>query len=122
MIITESAIHGLPLLVIEGELDHASKQELREAVDSVVRGAFPPQSLLLDLTDCGYMDSAGLGVLFSALRSLPEDGWLGLIGVAPEIKRVLTYAGLLDIERVRFYSSMNDASASLRRDGSAANL
>lgn len=117
MNITESEIHGLPLLSIEGELDHSSKQELREAVDAIVRGAFPPQNLLMDLTDCVYLDSAGLGVLFSALRALPDDGWLGLIGVAPEIKRVLTYAGLLDVERVRFFTSLNDASASLGREG-----
>ncbi len=116
MNITESEMHGLPLLSVEGELDHSSKQEFREAVDSIVRGAYPPQNLLIDMTDCAYLDSAGLGVLFSALRGLPDSGWLGLIGVAPEIKRVLTYAGLLDVARVRFFSSMNDAAASLARE------
>lgn len=115
MRLTESEIHGFPVLAIEGELDHSSKDEVREAVDSIVRGAFPPRNMLFDLTDCEYMDSAGLSILFSAMRGLPEEGWLGLIGVAPQIKRVLTYAGLLDLERVRFFSSTSDAAASLGR-------
>ncbi len=117
MNITESDIHGFPLLVIEGDLDHESKQEAREAVDSILGGAYPPRSLLIDLTDCAYLDSGGLGVLFSALRKLPDDGWLGLIGVTPEIKKVLTYAGLLDVERVHFFTSTSDAAASIGREG-----
>lgn len=115
MDISESEIHGLPLLVIEGDLDHESKQTAREAVDSILGGAYPPRSVLVDLTECGYLDSGGLGVLFTALRKLPDGGWLGLIGVRPEIKRTLTYAGLLDVERVRFFSSTSDAAASIGR-------
>lgn len=116
MNISESDIHDFPLLVIEGDLDHESKQQAREAVESILAGAYPPQNILMDLTDCGYVDSGGLGVIFSALRKLPGDGWLGLIGVRPEIKKVLTYAGLLDVERVRFFSSASDAAASIGRE------
>lgn len=116
MNISESDIHDFPLLVIEGDLDHESKQQAREAVDSILTGAYPPQNVLMDLTNCGYVDSGGLGVIFSALRRLPADGWLGLIGVTAEIKKVLTYAGLLDIERVRFFSSASDAAASIGRE------
>ena len=117
MNIAESDIHGFPLLVIEGDLDHESKQEAREAVDSILGGAYPPRNLLIDLTDCAYLDSGGLGVLFSALRTLPEGGWLGLIGVRSDIKKVLTYAGLLDVERVHFFTSTSDAAASIGREG-----
>ena len=116
MEITEGEIRGFPLLVIDGELDHASKQVVREAVEDILHGAYPPQNLLLDLTDCGYLDSAGLGVLLSALRELPTDGWLGIIGATAGVKRILTYAGLLDIERVRFFKSPGDAAASLARE------
>lgn len=117
MNIEESEIHGFPLLIIQGDLDHESKQQAREAVDSILGGAFPPRSLLIDLSECGYLDSGGLGVLFSALRRLPDDGWLGLVGVAPELKKVLTYAGLLDVERVHFFASTSDAAASIGREG-----
>jgi anti-anti-sigma factor len=114
--ISEGEIRGFPLLVFEGDLDHASKQAVRDAIEDILRGAYPPRNLLLDLSECPYLDSAGLGVLLSALRQLPADGWLGLIGVSPATKRILTYAGLLDIERVRFFVSPGDAAASLARE------
>ena len=113
MRMTEGTIRGFPLIVINGDLDHSSKQTVREAVDDLMYGAFPPQSLLFDLTECPYVDSGGLGVLLSALRQLPANGWLGLIGVSPGIKRVLTYSGLLDIERVRFFPSRGEVEATL---------
>jgi anti-anti-sigma factor len=116
MKITEGEIRGLPLLVVDGDLDHSTSADIRDAVDAILRGAYPPQNLLIDLTDCAYLDSGGLGVLFTALRELPPGGWLGLIGVSPELKRILTYAGLLDIERLRFFSSPGDAAASLARE------
>jgi len=106
----------VPLLAIEGELEHSSKEKVRDAVNAILHGAFPPQSLLVDLSDCTYLDSGGLGVLFSALRALPEEGWLGLIGVTPEVKRILNYAGLLDMQRVHFFSSTTDAASSLGRE------
>ncbi len=117
MRMTEGSIRGFPLIAIKGDLDHSSKQTVREAVDDLMYGAFPPQSLLFDLTACPYVDSGGLGVLLSALRQLPASGWLGLIGVSPGIKRVLTYSGLLDVERVRFFPSVGDAEAALTPAG-----
>ena len=117
MRMTEGTIRGLPLIAIKGDLDHSSKQIVREAVDDLMFGAVPPQSLLFDLTDCPYLDSGGLGVLLSALRQLPATGWLGLVGVSPGIKRVLTYSGLLDIERVRFFPSRSDVEATLAPAG-----
>lgn len=115
MKISEGEIHGVPLLVIAGEFEHSSKQEVRDAVEGILRGAFPPENLLIDLGECTYLDSGGLGVLFSALRQLPDEGWLGLVGVTPEVKRILTYAGLLDMQRVHFFSSTSEAAASLAR-------
>jgi anti-anti-sigma factor len=100
----EGTIRGFPLIVIEGELEHSSKQAVRDAVDEVFSGAYPPQYLLFDLSACLFIDSGGLGVFVSALRQLPAGGWLGLIGASAAIKRVLRYAGLLDIERVRFFT------------------
>ena len=68
MEITEGEIQGFPLLALEGDLDHSSKQAVRGAVEDILRGAYPPQNLFLDLTECPYLDSAGLGVLLTALR------------------------------------------------------
>jgi len=116
MNVTEGAIEGIPLIVIEGDLDQSSKQAARDAVDDFLRGPFPPQGLLIDLTDCTFLDSGGLSVLLSALGQLPADGWLGIIGASAGANRVLTFTGFLDNDKVRFFSSASDAAASLARE------
>jgi stage II sporulation protein AA (anti-sigma F factor antagonist) len=116
MNVIESTIGGFPLIVIDGDLDHSSKQVVREAVSEILQGAYPPQNLLFDLTDCTFLDSGGIGVLLSALAQLPAHGWLGLIGASAGTNRVLTYTGFLDHDKVRFFSSPSDAAASLARE------
>jgi anti-anti-sigma factor len=112
----ESAIGGVPLLVVDGDLDHSSKQVVRDAVSGILGGPYPPQSLLVDLTDCTFLDSGGLGVLLHALSQLPAHGWLGIIGASAGTNRVLTYTGFLDHDKVRFFSSPGDAAATLARE------
>lgn len=116
MNVTEGEIEGVPLIVIEGELDHAAKQAFRNAVLDTLCGPYPPRNLVVDLTDCTFLDSGGISVLLSALAHLPDQGWLGLIGASNGTARVLTYAGFGASEKVRFFSSANDAAASLARD------
>lgn len=111
----EGTIDGVPLIVIEGDLDQSSKQIVRDAVTDILLGAYPPQSILLDLTDCTFLDSGGLSVLLYALEQMPPRGWLGIIGASGGANRVLTYTGFLDTDRVRFFSSRSDAAASLAR-------
>ena len=114
--VIEGAIGGVPLIVVDGDLDRSSKHVVRDAVDEIFRGAYPPPNVLVDLTDCTFLDSGGLGVLLYALGQLRADGWLGLIGVSAGANRVLTYTGFLDHEKVRFFSSPSDAAASLARE------
>jgi anti-anti-sigma factor len=116
MHVIQSAIEGVPLIVIEGDLDQASKQSARDAVVDILQGPYPPKSLLVDLTDCTFLDSGGLSVLLSALAQLPAHGWLGVIGASAGANRVLTFTGFLDNAKVRFFSSPSDAAASLARE------
>jgi anti-anti-sigma factor len=115
MKMSESRVEGVPLIVIEGDLDHASKQVVLEATEDILQGAFPSRSLLFDLTACTFVDSGGLSVLLTALAQLPEDGWLGIIGASAGPNRVLQYTGFLQHEKVRFFPTMNDAQWSLAR-------
>lgn len=112
----ESAIGGVPLIVVDGDLDQSSKQVVRDAISGILHGPYPPHNLLIDLTDCTFLDSGGLSVLLYALAELPDRGWLGLVGASAGANRVLTYTGFLDTDRVRFFSSLNDAAASLARE------
>jgi anti-anti-sigma factor len=116
MNLTESTINGIPLIVVEGDLDHSSKQAALDAVSGILKGPYPPRNLLFDLTDCAFVDSGGLSVLLSVLGQLRPGGWLGLIGVSTGPLRLLTYTGFLDTDNVRFFNSPSDAAASLARE------
>ena len=116
MKITESVIDGIPLIAIDGDLDHSSKKVVHDAVSGILEGPYPPQGLLVDLTDCTFLDSGGLSVLLYALGQLPAHGWLGIIGASAGANQVLTYTGFLDHAKVRFFSSLSDAAASLARE------
>lgn len=116
MKVSEGAIGSVPLIVVDGNLDHSSKQAVLDVVEGIFGGPYPPQSLLFDLSECAFVDSGGLSVLLSTLGRLPAEGWLGLIGVASGPGRVLTYTGFLDLEKVRFFSSLEEAEASLAWD------
>jgi anti-anti-sigma factor len=114
--VIEGEIGGVPLIVVDGDLDQSSKQVVRDAVMDVLRGPYPSRNLLFDLTDCTFMDSGGIGVLLSALAHLPAGGWLGLIGASDATARALTYTGFHENEKVRFFSSTSDAAATLARE------
>lgn len=116
MKVTESTINGVPLIVVEGDLDHASKQAALDAASGILKGPYPPKNLLVDLTDCAFVDSGGLSVLLSVLEQLAAGGWLGLIGVSTGPLRLLTYTGFLESDSVRFFTSPSDAAASLARE------
>jgi anti-anti-sigma factor len=108
-----SAIGGIPLIVVAGDLDQESKHAGLQLLDKLFRVPDPPRVLLLDLSDSAFIDSGGITVLLSILDRLPADGWLGFIGVASGPGRVLTYTGFLDHEKVRFFSSTDEAAVTL---------
>jgi len=116
MKLTEGRIQGVPVIVIEGDLDHSSKQAVLDSITDIFEGAYPPKNLLIDLTDCAFLDSGGLSILLTTLVRIPTDGWLGIVGASAGTNRVLEYTGFLDREQVRFFSSLSDASATLARE------
>jgi anti-anti-sigma factor len=108
-----SAIGDIPLIVVSGDLDHASKHDALAFLDQLFRVPDPPRALLVDVSDSAFIDSGGITVLLSMLDRLPEDGWLGFIGVAKGPSKVLRYTGFLDHEKVRFFSSTDEAAVTL---------
>jgi anti-anti-sigma factor len=116
MNVIESAVDGIPLIVVEGDLDQSSKPAVLDALHNVFNGAYPPQNLLIDLTECAFIDSGGLSVLLTTMARLPAGGWLGIIGASAGPNRVLEYTGFLDHEKVRFFSSRNGAAASVAHE------
>jgi anti-anti-sigma factor len=91
---------GRPQLTVAGEIDLGNAQVLARALEEL-EGLKEPDELdspaatvLLDLTEVEYLDSAGIGVLFAHAERLE-------IVAPPLLRPVLTYSGLADLAQVR---------------------
>lgn len=63
---------GWQCLVVEGEIDLATVDELESAIDTVFSSDSHP--LVIDLRGSSFMDSTGLKALVMAHRRFDEDG------------------------------------------------
>jgi len=56
-------------VAVHGELDIASSEQLKRAADAAVVGRRP---LILDLSDCAFVDSRGLGLILQINKELTD--------------------------------------------------
>ena len=76
-----------------GALDVSTVARVREALDEAV-GRRPPR-LVVDLTDCPFVDASALAMLLEAHRRLARcGGVLTLRGCSPRVLRLLSLTGL----------------------------
>lgn len=60
------------VIPLRGELTHRNRQTFKAAtLDRIASGA---RHLVIDLAECGYIDSSGLGVLLSLDRRVRSEG------------------------------------------------
>lgn len=86
---------GGTLLVLEGEVDPHTTEQLDEAVDAALADA--GGDLVLELSGVTFIDSAGLRSLIRAQRQVDEAGGsLVLRAPRPSTRRVLEITGLTD--------------------------
>jgi anti-sigma B factor antagonist len=95
---------------VQGEVDLATAPELREILSE-----FPPGqgTVIVDLTDVGFLDSSGLSVLVEVHQHLASNGQseLRLVVTRPTTRRLLEATGLLEVFDV--HSSLDDATRGL---------
>ncbi len=102
----ESAI---PVLDIEGEIDHFVAPKLQREIDQLIDAG--STGMILDFTQVNYLDSGGIGVLFSAMKQLvPRGGRIGIVCTDPNVVRILELVGLFD-ERTNVSLFKNRAEA-----------
>lgn len=80
----------------EGRIDGTTSPE----VEGLVRGRLDAGvlKLVFDLSGVEYVSSAGLRVLFLAVKTLrPRGGQVALAGVNPNVREVLELSGFLSI-------------------------
>jgi anti-anti-sigma factor len=107
-------IGGVPAVAVVGEVDRLAGKALKRAIGGVLQGVADSPCILVDLSECTYVDAVALSVLMSARDRLTPDHCLGLIGASANIRR---YFG-----RSRTSSSDNPVVAIKYRNNSASFL
>jgi anti-sigma B factor antagonist len=76
---------GAVVVFVSGELDLASAPRLQEALAELAA-----DTVVVDLSECTFLDSAGMGVLLASARGLSDSGRsLRVAAANPHILRVL---------------------------------
>ena len=79
---------------LEGEIDHHTAAEMREAIDAELVGG-TVKLLILDFREVTFMDSSGIGLVMGRYRQIKyNDGELQVINTSPQIYKVMRIAGL----------------------------
>lgn len=80
--------------VLNGEIDHHSAREIREAIDEAA-SKVKPKLLTLDFSGVQFMDSSGIGLILGRCKLMQV--WGGNVRIAnlpPKIEKIVSLAGL----------------------------
>jgi anti-anti-sigma factor len=107
MDITLTSRGSIPMLRVAGDIDMVSAPEFEIALEKYSDGFQSP--LLVDLSECLFLDSGALNVLLQAVRRLDPPAWLGVTGANRNILRVFEIVALTADPRFRVLDSISDA-------------
>ena len=109
------ALDDLNIVSLVGELDQATVPELQQALEAAI--ASDSRALLVDLSDCSFIDSSGLGALVSGReRLLATDGWrFGICCPGEQVARLLAITGL--DQAMGLLTTRQEALEALRSQG-----
>jgi anti-sigma B factor antagonist len=89
-------VDGIRVFAVYGELDLENSPQLRHSLQSAIEDG--ANGVLVDLTDCEFIDSTGLAVLVAAWRALEEGNGAhqSLVLCCPDeqVERLLKLTGL----------------------------
>lgn len=82
---------GHTVIEIAGNLDSNTVTEAQEKIMPLI---VSKTCMILDMTKCAYVSSAGLRLLLMIAKQLTsQEGWLTLAGVCDEVKDVMEMTG-----------------------------
>jgi anti-sigma B factor antagonist len=115
---SSSEVDGVRVVAVRGELDLSTAPELEGPLDKALAGH--EASVLIDLTECEFIDSTGIAMIVRAWQQLGGDeergGRLVISNSNDQVQRVLEISGLnLSIP---IHASREAGLAALRDNGS----
>jgi anti-sigma B factor antagonist len=94
------------VVALEGDIDANTASAVQQQVQAL---AVPGCRVALDMTEVGYMSSAGLRMLLSTYRQISGNkGKVVLVGLAESIRDTMSNTGFLS-----FFETHDDLSAGL---------
>lgn len=105
------SLKGVPLLELEGDIDHSNCGLVDSALEEALADGSPV--VLIDLSRVAYLDSGGICVLLSGSRRLRDTGWLGVINPNQNVQRLLGIVGLLVDPSFRVFADRQAAESAL---------
>ncbi|MFD7607645.1 STAS domain-containing protein [Streptomyces mirabilis] len=82
------------VVTVQGEIDHAVKDLLSQALLSE-DGTLPPPRIVADLSGVTFMDSSSINVFITAHQRVSNaQGWLRIAGAQKSVARLLHLVGI----------------------------
>ena len=107
MIIKFSKKEDKLIVLLKGELDHHSAEEVRSKLDDFIEKE-KLNFMIMDFSKVSFMDSSGIGVVIGRYKKLIQrQGTLSVINVNGNVKRVFELSGLFKI--INVYDSLEQA-------------
>jgi anti-anti-sigma factor len=101
---------GIRVVQLQGNLDGNSAPQVQEVVEGIMEETC---RLVMDLSGCGYVSSAGLRLLLMIGRRLSEQrGCWGLTGISEEVSDVMEMTGFS-----RFFNTYDTLDRALQEIG-----
>jgi anti-sigma B factor antagonist len=110
------SIETLQSVSVSGELDQSTAPELRTALANLFDGH--AGGVLVDLSDCAFIDSTGLSLLVETKRRLAEDARrFGVCCPDADVRRLLELTGI--DQAVSLFDTRDEAVAALSAGAAA---
>lgn len=107
--VSRQGTDDVPVVAVSGEVDVYAAPALRDGLTELLQDG---SSVVVDLTEVGFLDSTGLGALVAARTAAAEKGaLLPLVCTHQRILKLFTITGLDGVFRI--YPSVDQALSGL---------
>lgn len=106
----EDNVHAVS---VQGELDQATADQLRQPLGAAIDAG--ARAVMIDLSDCDFIDSTGLAILVDARQRLVKAGVNGAFSICcpnSQVRRLLEITAM--DEAMGLFDSRDQALAALR--------
>ena len=111
MDIVQQSLGAVPVIRVRGELDRLNAPALERILRIHLRAG--NHRLLLDLSDCPYVDSGGLAAILTTAIDIQDGGLLAIVAPSLPIRRLLELVGLYEHRHCAIFKGERDALSAL---------